>query len=562
MRASPTLPRAALADHKVDAKKPTLQTARVIASTITLIYDEDLNTTAPAASAFSISIDGETGSNPSAVSISGRDVTLTLATTTTIGQTVTVSYTKPTTNPIKDPRGNEADAFADREAVSHTPPAFANATETLTVLENATPGTTVGTVAATDPDGDTVTYSLSGRDRIPFRSDFSLDTATGTITVRPGATVNYEVRSSYSVMISATDGENASGEAETTATSDDTVSVTINVTNVDEVGAVLLPHTSPRVGKAYAASLRDVDNGLSGVTWQWLSADTADGPFTVISGAASASYTPKSADEGKYLKAKASYSDGHGPGKSEERVSNGVVAPPLGPNPTAPGLPSNLQVISKDRALALSWGTPDDEDERAPVTAYRVRYRQVGSSSWRNVSRSSGSLSTIQTITGLTNRRAYQVQVAAVNRIGTGAWASGPGTPQAPPPPPEPEGDETFNVGRLGAYWADPDANGNTLQKESCTGSEGFRVIWAGPDDHDRRDIEWDAHIVTRGGAGRVSHTFRETSGSPGYFEMNGTVRMEGDSSLSIRVRGRYGATWGTWSPPVGLYCFEPEEED
>ena len=40
-------------------------------------------------------------------------MTLTLASAVTAGQTVTVSYTKPTMNPIKDLSGKEADAFTD-----------------------------------------------------------------------------------------------------------------------------------------------------------------------------------------------------------------------------------------------------------------------------------------------------------------------------------------------------------------------------------------------------------------------------------------------------------------
>ena len=233
------------------------------------------------------------------------------------------------------------------------------------------------------------------------------------------------------------------------------------------------------------------------------------------------------------------------------------TATPEGP-PSAPGLPGSLNIYGQNERLTLTWRKPS-EDERAPVTSYHVRYRQVGAASWRNVSRHDDDLRRSQTITGLTNRRAYEVQVAAVNRIGTGAWASGKGTPQAPKaPPPEPAGDEAFDVGRLAAHWTDLNADENLLRVESCTGSESFRVIWAGPGD-DRRADQWAAHINTGGGAGAVSYSFRESGSSSGYFEMRGTVDLEGPSSLSIRIRGRFGANWGKWSPPVGLYCFETE---
>ena len=233
-----------------------------------------------------------------------------------------------------------------------------------------------------------------------------------------------------------------------------------------------------------------------------------------------------------------------------------VAATPIGP-PTLPGKPLHLDITGGNEVLAVLWSNGPAEDERAPVTTYEVRYRRVGTASWTTVSRSNDDLSTHQRIPELTNQVAYEVQVRAVNRIGPGAWTTGKGTPQAPPQhAPGPAGDEAFDVGRLGAYWADPDAGGNTLWKESCTGAQSFRIIWNGPED-DTRPVEWAAHVVTGGGAGTVSYKFLKAEGSQGYYEMRGTVTVEGGSSISISVRGRFGVTWGKWSPPVGLYCFE-----
>ena len=84
-------------------------------------------------------------------------------------------------------------------------------------------------------------------------------------------------------------------------------------------------------------------------------------------------------------------------------------------------------------------------------------------------------------------------------------------------------------------------------------------IIWVGPED-DTRPAEWAANVVTRGGAGTVSYEFQELEDRQGYYEMRGTVTVEGESSISISVRGRFGVTWGKWSPPVGLYCFETAE--
>ena len=190
---------------------------------------------------------------------------------------------------------------------------------TQSVAENSAEGTTVVTVVATDGDGDTLTYSLGGTDATAFAGVFSLDTGTGVITVKTGKSPDYETKASYAITIAVTDGEDAMGVAETgTPTTDDTVSVTITVTDVEETGVVALSPATPSVNAETTASLTDPDGSVSAVTWQWSKSDTANGTFTDITGETNAAYTPASADLSKYLKATASYTDRRGPGKSAE----------------------------------------------------------------------------------------------------------------------------------------------------------------------------------------------------------------------------------------------------
>ena len=107
-----------LSGHKVDTEQPTLLEAQFDDAEIYLVYSEDLNTTAPANSVFSVSVAGGTGANPSSVAIAGNTVTLTLASAAARDQTVTVSYTKPASNanPIRDLSGREADGFMGQGA--------------------------------------------------------------------------------------------------------------------------------------------------------------------------------------------------------------------------------------------------------------------------------------------------------------------------------------------------------------------------------------------------------------------------------------------------------------
>ena len=261
---------------------------------------------------------------------------------------------------------------------------------------------------------------------------------------------------------------------------------------------------------------------------------------------------------------------------NEPTATSAATATPEGP----PSAPRNLAARGQDEGITASWQIPPAGDERAPVTSYKVRYRQVGmgTSPWQNLTRANDDRSTTQEINNLTNRQHYEVQVAAVNRVGTGQWASVKATPQAPyAAPPAPTGDSDLTLGILGLFWDNPitenSITGNTLWADTCTGSRSFRIIWDGPKGHDRAADEWAAHINTSGGAGRVTYGFRETpipvqegdeDSEPqhsGYYEMYGTVNFEGNGSLSVNVRGRFGeTTWGTWSPTGSLYCYTTEK--
>ena len=132
---------------------------------------------------------------------------------------------------------------------------------------------------------------------------------------------------------------------------------------------------------------------------------------------------------------------------NEPTATSTASATPEGP-PTAPLAPRNLAARGQDQGITAWWQTPPAGDERAPVTSYKVRYRQVGTSPWQNITRANDDRSATQEINNLTNRQHYQVQVAAVNRVGMGQWASVKATPQAPDsPPPAPTGDADAHPG-------------------------------------------------------------------------------------------------------------------
>ena len=148
----------------------------------------------------------------------------------------------------------------------------------------------------------TVAWTVSGDDA----GAFSISGGMLTFNTAPNfeAAADANTDNMYNVTVVATADGNM-----------DTHDLTVTVSNVNEAGTVTLSTMSPAVGNEVTASLTDPDSGVTGTTWQWVSADAMDGNFTNIDGADSASYTPVEDDAGMYLQATASYTDGHGTGK-------------------------------------------------------------------------------------------------------------------------------------------------------------------------------------------------------------------------------------------------------
>ena len=207
---------------------------------------------------------------------------------------------------------NPSVAFGPANSVSraNSAPEFpASETGVRAVDENTPWYQNIGApVTATDDNNDRLTYSLENAGT----SHFTIVRSTGQLQV--GAPLDYETRSSYTVTVKVSDPSGAT----------DTITVTINVSNVDEPGTVSLYWGQPQVGTALEASLTDPDGSVSGVTWSWHRSSNRS-TWTAISGATSATYTPVASDAAnprKYLRATASYTDGHGSSKTARAVSS------------------------------------------------------------------------------------------------------------------------------------------------------------------------------------------------------------------------------------------------
>ena len=108
--------------------------------------------------------------------------------------------------------GKSAESAASAVDALNRAPSFPSDTTSRSVLENTAAGQPVGDpLIVTDPDRDPLTVSLSG-DSTPFVFDKSGAGATTTVQLRVSASadLDYEVRSSYMVVVSAVDARGGS----------------------------------------------------------------------------------------------------------------------------------------------------------------------------------------------------------------------------------------------------------------------------------------------------------------------------------------------------------------
>ena len=119
-----------------DSTAPMLLSATTTALELALTYDENLDGgSEPAPSAFTVTVDGASRA-VTGVSVGDTKVLLTLASAVRTGDTVTVSYTVPAMNPLRDEASNPAAAFSDHPVTNEVPATAPDAPSSLA----ATPG--------------------------------------------------------------------------------------------------------------------------------------------------------------------------------------------------------------------------------------------------------------------------------------------------------------------------------------------------------------------------------------------------------------------------------------
>ena len=212
--------------------------------------------------------DGDTLTYTAATSAS------TIATASVRRSTLTLTAVSAGSATITVTAADRSLGHADRLTVSqdftvtvdetNVPPTFDEGPRTTrSVAENTPSSNDVGSpVAASDDDNDTLTYELSGTDA----GSFTIGRISGQI--RTSASLDFETKNSYSVTVTADDGNEGT----------DSIDVTINVTDVNESPDVAGP-SSPSYDEnrtdAVATYTADDPEGGS-ITWSLLGTDRFD----------------------------------------------------------------------------------------------------------------------------------------------------------------------------------------------------------------------------------------------------------------------------------------------
>ena len=157
-----------LRPNLVDGVNPALSSASVNGGALTLTYGEALDeSSTPATDAFTVTVAGS-GRTVTHVSVSGRAVTLTLASAVTDGQEVTVTYTVPGTNPIRDAAGNAAEGLSNDPARNDTPDTTPPTISIVLSPGHGVPLNTAITATVTLDNLDPASYSS-----LVFRADLT-----------------------------------------------------------------------------------------------------------------------------------------------------------------------------------------------------------------------------------------------------------------------------------------------------------------------------------------------------------------------------------------------------
>ena len=223
----------------------------------------------------------------------------------------------------------------------------------------------VTTLSATDAEGDTITWSLTGTDA----GLFEVDATSGLLTFNTPP--NFEDAqdedgdNSYQVTVTATD--------DGTPSESSTLEVTVRVTNKNEPGRIGPITGTAQVGQTLTAgTVTDPDGIITSIEYEWGRALPGERHLG-IRGAQQRTYTLVADDIGNTIEVFASYQDGFGFDADERDVTSAptavVIAAPVNQPPVIDGI-DDLNVVA-GTLVTLTFHSATDPDGNDAALTYR-----------------------------------------------------------------------------------------------------------------------------------------------------------------------------------------------
>ena len=277
---------------------------------------------------------------------------------------------------------------------------------------------------ASDPESNTLTYSLSGADSALF----SVGVSTGQISVGTGTVLDFESPSDsggdnvYDLTVKVSDGKDAAGNSDTSI--DDSIIVTITVRNVNEPPEFDSSGVELEVDENTATNT-NIGDPIAAV-------DPEDGDVTYSLTGASAGLFDVDASSGQ-VKTKGSLNyeaastytvafTASDPQSNSASIALTITVTDV--DTEAPGKPAKPSVVPNSgnghAALKITWTAP--ENSGPAITGYVVQFRIDDSDDeWTQVTVVGNTVET--TISMLESSTAYEAQVRADNDEGEGPWS-------------------------------------------------------------------------------------------------------------------------------------------
>ena len=406
-----------------DGDGPAPSGATVDGATVVLMYNEPLDgASTPSSSAFVLRV-ADNRAPVEEVRVDGSEVTLTLASPVPAGQTVSLDYTQPVSNPIQDGSGNKAQSFTRWYLVT-------GSTITGTV-DTTAPTVTISGVPATSDAPFTATFTFSEAVTGFAVGDITLGNATAssftsTSTTVYTALVTPTAAGAVTVDVPANAAQDAAGNGNTAApraSSTYTGSATRGVT----VSATVLTVTEGSTG-AYTVVLDSQPTANVTVTPSRTgSSDVTFSPatltFTALNWNTVQPVTVTAAQDSDAVDDNATISHavtgGDYVGVTVESVV--VTVDDDESVDTVPGVPTDLSASTGGNTrINLSWTAPGD-DGGSPITGYKIEVSPDGNANWTELVANTGTTTTTTYAhIGLAVGTTRHYRVSAINSAGAG----------------------------------------------------------------------------------------------------------------------------------------------